>query len=155
VRLRSTSDGKTYFCRTFGFSTMGVATGAALQSARFTVPHLPCGDYDLCVIANGISSHCVSFCHERPSRACGCLGGHEAPRTCCCSEPRGCGRECPREIPDPEIGALRDQVKRLENGMNRLVAVVKGEAGAAQPKETKDQEEQEEKEKSDTKNKKG
>lgn len=136
VRLQNTLTNKTYFCRTYNFSTMGVATGASLQSVRFTLPNIPYGDYDLCVIANGISSHCVSFCHHKPccdddkkADPCHC---HADP---CCAYDRGS---------DPEITELKDQLKRLQNGFDRLTNIVAGETSLAQPKDKKEQEENEE-----------
>ena len=62
IRLRNARTGSVHFCRTYQFSTMGVATGSSLQSCRFSAEKVPYGEYDLCVIANGISSHCVTFC---------------------------------------------------------------------------------------------
>lgn len=135
VRLRNTLTNKVYYCRTYSFSTLGVATGASLQSARFTLPNLPYGDYDLCVIANGISSHCVSFCHSRT-----CCHNAKKADPCCCHEEPCCDDD---RRSNPEVTDLRDQVKRLENSMNRLTAVVRGEAAVAQPKDTKDKEENE------------
>jgi hypothetical protein len=140
VRLKSTSDGKVHYCRTFAFSTMGVASGASLQSLRFDPPNLPCGDYDLCVIANGISSHCVSFCHDPVARPCGCH--QETSKAACgCRERAECSCcDGLRRVPDPEVVALRDRLGRLENSISRLTSVLKGEPPAAQPKETRDQE---------------
>jgi hypothetical protein len=68
VRLHNASMGKVFYARTYHFSTMGVATGASLQSCRFTVFGVPYGNYDLCVIANGISSQCASFSHNPPNK---------------------------------------------------------------------------------------
>jgi hypothetical protein len=134
VRLRNTLTGKVYFARTYDFSTLGVATGASLQSARFTLPNIPYGDYDLCVIANGISSHCVSFCHRKPCKPC-C---HETPKVdpCCCREDPCCCDDDRRS--DPEVTGLRDQVARLQNSMSRLTSVVNGEEGVPQPKEKRE-----------------
>jgi hypothetical protein len=61
VRLRAApggpNDGAVHYCRTFGHSTMGVATGDTLCSTSFTVPAgLPPGEYSLCVVANAIAS---------------------------------------------------------------------------------------------------
>jgi len=57
VRLRSPSTGSVTYCRTSGHSTMGVATGTAIVSTRFTVPaSVPTGSYQLSVVANGIAS---------------------------------------------------------------------------------------------------
>jgi hypothetical protein len=45
-----------YFCRSFDFSTMGIATLSTPQTASITLPSMPPGDYELQVIANGIAS---------------------------------------------------------------------------------------------------
>src|ERR1700693_1913342 len=141
VRLRNSSTGKVYYCRSYDFSTLGVATGASLQSARFTAAGVSYGEYDLFSIPTEISSHCVSFCHRKPVKPC-C---HDTKKdSCCCQEdPCGC---CERES-DTEVVVLRGQVKRLQNSVNRLASVMKGEGGPAQAKETKDEEEKDRKEK--------
>jgi hypothetical protein len=57
VRLESGS--AVYYCRTFGYSTMGLQTGTIVHSLNFTVPSsVPLGTYCLRVIANGIASAC-------------------------------------------------------------------------------------------------
>jgi hypothetical protein len=57
VRLKSKSSGKVWYCRTFGHSTMGVATGLTPQFTYFTVPaDVEAGAAELVVIANGIPS---------------------------------------------------------------------------------------------------
>jgi len=67
VRLTYLS-GQIVYGRTFDHSTMAVATGAALESTNFFVPwSAPKGKADLCVVANGISSDCVSV-HVKPHR---------------------------------------------------------------------------------------
>lgn len=67
IRLTDSSH-HVFYARTYSFSTMAVATGAAVQSCRFTLTDVPYGSYELCVIANGISSHCQSFSHSRPNK---------------------------------------------------------------------------------------
>jgi Kelch motif protein len=60
VRLTDTS-GNVHYCRTHDHSTMGIQTGAVIHTTQFTVPaSVPYGSFKLCVIANGISSDCVS-----------------------------------------------------------------------------------------------
>ena len=62
VRLRNSGTVGVVYCRTFNHSTMGVATGHSLQSTHFHVPpHIPLGDYELTVIANGIPSDPVEI----------------------------------------------------------------------------------------------
>lgn len=68
VRIKHLASGKTYFCRTFNHSTMGVATGTSIQSTTFKVPFgAPVGESELVVIANGIASN-VAFVNVRPFR---------------------------------------------------------------------------------------
>jgi hypothetical protein len=67
VRL-VTAGGHVVYCRTFDHSSMGVATGQAIESTQFKVPlGVPNGPAELCVIANGISSDCVPV-HLGPYR---------------------------------------------------------------------------------------
>jgi hypothetical protein len=141
VRLRDSSTGKIYYCRSFSFSTLGVATGGSLQSCRFTALGVPYGEYDLCVIANGISSHCVNFCHRKPVSPC-C---HDTRKDDCCRPEDPC--QCGQRESDPDVVVLRGEVKRLQNSINRLSSVMKGEGGAAQAKETHDEEDKEKKRK--------
>jgi hypothetical protein len=55
VRLTHKQSGTVIYCRTHDHSTMGVNTGTAVQTTRFTVPAgAPLGGYWLCVVANGI-----------------------------------------------------------------------------------------------------
>jgi hypothetical protein len=59
VRLESTTSSDIYYCRTSGYSTMGLQTGTINHTCNFTVPaSVPVGSYCLRVIANGISSEC-------------------------------------------------------------------------------------------------
>ena len=54
VRLSSKSLKSVHYCRTFGHSTMGVATGqTTIVTTNFKIPiDLPAGDYQLSVVAN-------------------------------------------------------------------------------------------------------
>ena len=62
VALRSSATGDVTYCRTWGHSSMGVATGLLPQTTRFHVPaSLFPGQFELRVIANGISSAPVSL----------------------------------------------------------------------------------------------
>jgi hypothetical protein len=68
VRIKHLASGKTYFCRTFNHSTMGVATGTSIQSTTFKVPFgAPVGESEIQVIANGIASN-IAFVNVRPFR---------------------------------------------------------------------------------------
>ena len=61
VRLVNINTGEVVYCRTHDHSTMGIQTGAVIHTTNFTVPAgAAYGSYRLCVIANGISSDCVS-----------------------------------------------------------------------------------------------
>jgi len=125
VRLKNVHTKEVHYCRTYDFSTMGVATGHSLQSVRFSTHGVPHGHYDICVVANGISSHCASFCHHKPERQCGCEC--EKPCSCGCRETREvcCGEE--DEVIEPEILELRRQVKGLQLSVHRLASRIKFE----------------------------
>jgi hypothetical protein len=57
VRITNNATGDVSYARTYNFSTMGVATGAEIVSAKFDVPtDLETGDSKLEVVANGIPS---------------------------------------------------------------------------------------------------
>lgn len=63
VRIRNLGTGHIRYCRTFGFSTMGVATGATIQHVNFVVPYdTELGNSEVCVVANGIASECAPLC---------------------------------------------------------------------------------------------
>jgi hypothetical protein len=135
VQLRDTLTGKVYFCRTYHFSTMGVATSTSLQSCRFTAGNVPYGQYDLCVIANGISSHCVRFCHRKPTEH-RCCEIKRKPETCC---QEACEDSCCQEdyVVSPEIVELKGQLKMLQNDIHRVSYLIKTEEPVRQPKETR------------------
>ncbi|HKO99675.1 MAG TPA: hypothetical protein VJU86_22040 [Pyrinomonadaceae bacterium] len=60
IRLKQMETGRVWYCRTYGHSSMGVATGDALQRTRFAIPRLvPSGEAEICIIANGIAGDCV------------------------------------------------------------------------------------------------
>jgi len=59
VRLRTGST--VHYCRTSNFSTMALQTGSVIHSCRVFVPlSVPVGTYCMEIVANGISSACVS-----------------------------------------------------------------------------------------------
>ena len=61
VRIRTRDSSKIWYCRSFGFSTMGVATGSAVHQANFAVPtNVDIGSLFLDVVANGIPSDPVA-----------------------------------------------------------------------------------------------
>jgi len=62
VRIRHIATGRVKYCRTFDHSSMGVATGTSIESTNFIVPlDILTGLSELCVVANGISSSCVTL----------------------------------------------------------------------------------------------
>jgi len=57
VQLKTIASGRVWYCRTFGHSSMGVATGQAIVQTTFVVPPtVDNGPAELVVIANGIPS---------------------------------------------------------------------------------------------------
>ncbi len=129
VRLRSSLTNETYFCRTYAFSTMAVATGATPESVRIDATNVPHGDYELCVIANGISSHCISFCHRRHRPGCSC-----GKSPCCCSQwQEPCCDE--NADVDPHIRRLQAELKTLRNTIMRIGRPSVGEPPARDAKE--------------------
>lgn len=61
VRLTSTTSSAVFYLRSFAFSSMGIATGTAAQSATVSVPpNVTPGSYTMQVIANGIASTAVN-----------------------------------------------------------------------------------------------
>jgi hypothetical protein len=111
---------------------MGVFTGPSLQSVRFSVRHIPYGHYDLCVIANGISSHCVTFYHRKLI--------HRS----ILSVPTALERVKSEEtlyyvkedvVADPEIVELKAQIKWVQNSIRRLESIIKTEEPKREPKE--------------------
>jgi hypothetical protein len=122
LQLTNVGTKEVFYCRTHDFSTMGVATGPSLQSCRFTLAGVPSGRYELRVIANGISSHpfCFEDCHRAKPRCvpvkseCGCRKVVAECDPCNCVE----------QTVDPEIAELRVALRSLQNGLDRLNAIV-------------------------------
>jgi hypothetical protein len=140
VSLRNTSTGQVLFARTHDFSTRGVATGASPQSVRFSAEHVPYGHYELCVIANGISSHCVRFWHHHPFQHCHCEDCCRQKSECCCP---GIDKEyvCDEKQPmQPEITSLRNEVHRLSRSVDRIAARIEVKEPHREPKEVKQHE---------------
>jgi len=124
VRLRDLGTNAVTYVRTYDFSTMGVATGAVLQSCKFEPPGVPNGTYELTVVANGISSHGVVFQYRRPRKP-EVLEGAVKPVF------EIVGKEIAEEFVDrrqwavdPEIVELRHQVKSLQNSVQRLTTII-------------------------------
>jgi hypothetical protein len=70
VRIRNNASGNVRYCKTFDHSSMGVATGSALQSTNFAAPFdIELGPSTLHVVANGVASVGVPVT-VAPSRWC-------------------------------------------------------------------------------------
>ncbi|MEP6691582.1 MAG: hypothetical protein ABJD07_10520 [Gemmatimonadaceae bacterium] len=126
IRMTDTSTHHVFYARTYDFSTMGVATGAALQSCRFKLFDIPYGNYDLCVIANGISSHCQAFAHNRPNKPYFIDHGlkevfeHYGKIVF-----EGDPFKWRDWVVDPvDVVRLKQQVKQLQNSVNRLNSLI-------------------------------
>ena len=134
VRLRSTATGRVYYCRTWDFSSRGVATGTVPQSVRFDASHAPYGDYELCVVANGISSHCIAFCHRRVQSSGGSAGGSGCGKAqgCCCGGESPC---CDEERIDPLIFRLFSHLDTLQESVNQVQSQGRAEPTSLEPKE--------------------
>lgn len=134
VRLTNVVTQEVYYCRTYDFSTMGVATGHSLQSVRFSTQGVPHGHYDLCVVANGIASHCFSLCHHKPKKSCGCSA-------CCCHET--CADTCCEEEAaiDHEVVRLNRRIETLERSFFNLARRIKVEEPVREKKPTHKREE--------------
>lgn len=126
VRFEDTKTHIVYFGRTYAFSTLAVATGTALQSCRVDVRQVPNGTYDVTVIANGISSHPVSFLNQKQHKPA--LIDVKYKR-----EIEIMGKEIVEgdpwkwweQVVDPEIGELRGEVVELRNTVRRLESLIK------------------------------
>ncbi len=136
VRLRNPHTGQVFFARTYDFSTMAVATGTAMESVRFSAANIPYGHYELCVIANGISSRCITFGHHRPHQPCHCEKCSRQETECCCQEISKGNSPCEEEaVIEPEIIELQDQIHQLSRNVHRLSSLIKVEEPHRQPKE--------------------
>lgn len=120
IRLRSTRTGEVYYCRTYEFSTLAVATGHRTESVRFDASRIPYGEFELCVVANGISSHCLPFCHQPTYRPCDRAVSKGA--ACCASSaaPPGSGCCCDSSKADPQVGRLQARVDSLQRSVQRI-----------------------------------
>ena len=123
--VRLSGGGKVYYARTYNFSTMGVSTGASLQSTRFDLSGVPYGTYDLVVVANGISSHVFSFNYAPANKPF--FVDHGVKR-----EFEFYGKLLVEGDPlnwlqwvvDPQIGELKQQVRQLEKSVQRLTSLI-------------------------------
>jgi len=136
VRLRSLTTGEVHYARTFHFSTMGVATGSSIQAARFDPSGVPYGEYELCVVANGIASHCVNFCHGPAD--CSCETGTDRPNCshgkCRCDD---CSCGCGETRTDPVVGRVNKELRQLQRTVQRLASEAAREEPPREPKDSK------------------
>ena len=124
VRLRNSVTGRTCYARTFAFSTMGVATGHSLQSVRFSVSGLPAGNYDLSVIANGISSHERSFAWPSGESSDAVLSVEGIVSALGRSSKDQLWATHRERIHDRDTHAFMAQLRLLQNAVKRLEALV-------------------------------
>jgi hypothetical protein len=141
LRLRNTHTGQVFFARTYDFSTRGITIGATSQSVRFSAAHIPYGQYELCAIANGISSHCVTFVHRHPVGDDRCGECCQPAAGCCCGKKHARDGDQEEPVLKPEIVALSGEVHRLSRALDRLDSRVAVEEPHQERKEVKRQEE--------------
>jgi Kelch motif len=134
VRLQNGITSQVYFARTYGFSTRAISTSQSPQSVCFSAAHIPYGHYDLCVIANGISSNCVRFKHCDLFQDCRCRSCCREKAECCCRESICDGRIA---MPEPNIVAFRSQIYQLARSVDRFASQIPVEEPHQQPKEVK------------------
>jgi hypothetical protein len=128
VRLENPVTHQVYYARTYNFSTLGVATGASLQSCQFEPPAISYGVYNLSVIANGISSFAHSFDYKPKSKPWIFDNGVKIIF-------ERFGKEVVEGDPwnrlewgiDPEITALKSEVRSLQNSVKRLSSLIKNQ----------------------------
>jgi hypothetical protein len=140
--------GVVYYCRAYDFSSMAVATGSKVESVRFDASDVPYGDFELRVVVNGISSHCVPFCHRQVRQPC---AGATKPGCCAGESAAGSGSDCCCEemTMDPRVARLQAQVDTLQRSVQRIGTLTAPELPKRQPKESH-QEQQDEKEAEET-----
>jgi len=125
VQLTDPGSGNVHYCRTYSFSTMGVATGAALQTVQFSTGSIPPGTYDLRVIANGIPS--LKFAFTVPPRWKPYFIDHPVKQEFewygkLVSE--GDPYNWINQVIDPEINVMQQLLKSLQNGVDRLNSII-------------------------------
>jgi hypothetical protein len=126
VHLRNLSTGHVYYGRSSNFSSFGIATGGALQSFDFTLAGVPAGEYELTVVANGISSWGVPFSYH-PIRKYWLwenVGVKRQIEVLGKEIVEGDPWERWEEVIDPDVVELRMQVKQLTNSIRRLETLV-------------------------------
>ena len=89
------------------------------------------------VVANGISSHCVPFCHRHVRQPC--AGATETGCCCCVGEAAaGSGKDCSCEemTMDPRLARLQARVDTLQRSVQRIGTLTAPELPKRQPKES-------------------
>jgi hypothetical protein len=125
VRVKSQSTGKTHYARTYNFSTMGVSTGASVQSCRVDFSSVPYDDYDLVVVANGIPSLSQSFRWEQPRKPQYLDGVKQIWEHFGKLVNEGDPFQGRDWVVDPmEVAQLKRNVKALENTVTRLNSLI-------------------------------
>jgi hypothetical protein len=144
VRLRDVHTGEVQFARTHDFGTRGITAGVP-QSVKFSAAHIPHGRYELCVIANGISSERVEFAHDHRHREHG-AANEECGSPSCCGAPKcglGCGCRDTDATVEPELVHVRHELRNLSRHVDRLSAQIEIDKPHRERKESgKDDEEE-------------
>jgi hypothetical protein len=126
VRMEDTKTHQVFFGRTYAFSTLGVATGSAIQSCRVDVQKVPEGNYDVTVIANGISSHPVGYQYRRHTKAAIVDTGFKRELEIFGKEiAEGDPWKWWQEVVDPEIGELRGEITQLQKTVRNLQSLIR------------------------------
>jgi hypothetical protein len=126
VQLRNIASSAITYCRSFGMSTMGVATGAAPHQCSFSLASVPSGKYELRVVANGIASDPYALDYAAASEpnvaslSTTTSGGTGGP-----GSPAG-GSDLTAPSQTPSVDQLVMQIKYLNNAVQRLNAIVGG-----------------------------
>jgi hypothetical protein len=124
VQLTNVSSGTVQYCRTFNFSTMGIATGTTAQSCQFDLAGVAAGQYELRVIANGISSliHNFQVGRIKPQAVDVVLKQEFEWFGKLVAE--GDPFDWLQQIIDPEIIAMQSELRSLANGVSRLNSLI-------------------------------
>lgn len=125
VQLTNPTTNDVYYCRTYNFSTMAVATGGAAQTVQFSTIGVPAGTYNLRVIANGIPSLVFAFTLEPVSKPYFVDHGVKLELEWYGKlVAEGDPYNWINQIIDPEINALQQQLTYLQNSVVRLNSII-------------------------------
>jgi hypothetical protein len=126
VQLRNIASSAVMYCRTFGMSTMGVATGASPHQCCFSLANVSSGKYELRVVANGIASDPYALNYAATSQpivaslSTTTSTGMSGP----ISPAGGPDPTVPSET--PSVDQLVMRIKYLDNAVQRLNAIAAG-----------------------------